>query len=535
MLDKKITHSIYLIKRKFVKDNNFLQDIENCYHYSVPIPGNTNADVYLKIVPSKYHSWSRLLPTELSGINWNNLRTSSLYGLLLIELNGWVFALTSGFGRYLLHPFAIENRFGFKVVLNSINPQTIQQLQKITLSENPKNSIEQMSKGVNLNQFGVDGFTDLISRVKGKSKIESLGLSLDGEDALKISVDRELDQLPQLLDECRKYYDSSEYKRYFPEIDNLAQVKDKEQKFILNKDLEALLNKEIESAIAGSEYSGSIWASIPEIILDDEFDCFTYKKSKEAFRFYDIELKDIFSEKYFKKGKTVKKDISISSLRNDQIFIRKFNGTTYPKWRALNCINATIERENEQFIFIEGKWFRASMSYVESLDQKIKGIPHSNFQFKNWPQRLIENKYLKTNPLVSDKKYVVLDTNNIFIEGQSAIEPCDIFTESKQMIHLKRYGSSKVLGHLFNQGYVSGDLLINSIEYRKKFNEKISDDFKVHDIDPSEFTIAYVIGTKYPDSQNFPLFSKITLTKAYDQLRKKGFNVTLDFCTVSPL
>ncbi len=535
MLDKKITHSIYLIKKNFIKNNNFLQDIENCHHYSVPIPGNTNADVYLKIVPSKHHSWSRLLPSELSGINWDKLKTSSLYGLLLIELKGWVFALASGFGRYLLHPFSIENRFGFKVVLNSIDPQTIQQLQKITLSENPKNSIEQVSKGVNLNQFGVDGFTDLISRVKGKSKIENLGLSLDGEDALKISVDHELNQLPELLDECRKYYDLVEYKKYFPEIDNLAQVKDKEQKFILNKELETLLNKEIEATIAGSELSGDIWASIPEIILDDEFDCFTYKKSMEALRFYDIELKDLISEQYLKKEKTKKREISISSLRNDQIYIRKANGTTYPKWRALNCINATIGIGNEQFFFIEGKWFRASISYVESLDKKIKGIPPSNFQFKNWPQQLAEGKYLKTNPLISDQKYIVLDTKNINIEGQSAIEPCDIITESKQMIHLKRYGSSKVLGHLFNQGYVSGDLLINSVEYKKKLNEKVADDFKIHDIDPADFTIAYVIGTKHPESQNFPLFSKITLTKAYDQLRKKGFNVTLDFCTVSSL
>lgn len=533
MLDKKITHSIYLIKNNFVERNEYLKDIESCTHYIVPISGHESANVYLKTVPSKNHSWNKLLPTELSGIDWNIFRTSSLYGLLLIQVHGRVFALTSGFGRYLLHPFSVENRFGFKAVLNSVDPQTIQQLSKTTLSQNPKTSIEQVSKGVTLGQFGVDGFTDLISRVKGKSKIENLGLSLDGEDALKISVPHELDQLPELLNECLTFYDSNEYKTYFPEIDNLAQVKDKEQKLFLNTHLESSLNSELELALAGSELSGDIWASIPEIVFDEEFECFTYKDSENALRYYDIELKNIFAERYLKRDRTKKRDVSISSLAKDQIYIRKANGVTYPKWRALNCINAIIENDDEQYFFLEGQWFRASLSYVESLDQKISGIPSANFSFNNWPQHVSEKNYLETRPLVSQQNYIVLDRNNIYIEGQSPVEPCDIYTENKQMIHLKRYGSSSLLGHLFNQGYVSGDLLINSVEYKEKFNEKLEDEYKIYDIDPSDFTVAFVIGSKYPENPKLPLFSKITLTKAYDELRKKGFQVTLDFSSMS--
>jgi len=238
MLDKKITHSIYLLKPDFVENDSYLQDVEDCQHYSIPISGYPNAEAYLKITPSKIHSWSRLLPTEISGIEWNQYRTRSLLGLLLIQVRERLFALTSGFGRYLLHPFSVENRFGFKAVLNSIEPQTIKQLSKTTLSQNPKTSIEQVSKGVNIGQFGIDTFLDLIQRVKGKSKVENLGLSLDGEDALKISVAYELDQLPSLLTECLELYSSSDYQNYFPEVDNLAEVKDKEQKALLNTDVE---------------------------------------------------------------------------------------------------------------------------------------------------------------------------------------------------------------------------------------------------------------------------------------------------------
>ncbi len=52
MLDKKITHSIYLIKSEFVENENFLQGTENCQQYSIPIAGYPNATAYLKTTPS---------------------------------------------------------------------------------------------------------------------------------------------------------------------------------------------------------------------------------------------------------------------------------------------------------------------------------------------------------------------------------------------------------------------------------------------------------------------------------------------------
>ncbi len=51
-----------------------------------------------------------------------------------------------------------------------------------------------------------------------------------------------------------------------------------------------------------------------------------------------------------------------------------------------------------------------------------------------------------------------MDKKNIpYGGGYSRIEFCDLFSKSKQMIHVKRYGGSSVLSHLFNQGLVSGE------------------------------------------------------------------------------
>lgn len=534
MLDKKLTHSIYLIKPDFIAGNKYLRDTTGCDHYSIRISGHPSANLYVKTVPSKLPSWSTLLPKETTNINWSKYQTRSFFGLLLMEVDNHQFALTSGQGRHLLNPFAIENGFGFRTVLNSVDPKTIQQLSKTTLSDNPKRSIEQVSKAVSLNQFTIDAFTDLLQKIRGKSKIDQLGVSLDGEDALKISVGYELAGLPKLLRECLRYYNSNAYKRFFPDIDNLVEVKDKEQKILLDKELESQLNAELALASADHDLSGDVWASIPEFVFDDDFDCFTYKNSIDALRYYDIELKDIFREHYLKRDRAIKRRVTIVSLARHDIFIRKADGAIYPKWAALNCVNAVVAQGRDRYFFLEGRWFRASKRYVDSLDEKIARIDSSNLVFNNWPQQVKEKEYLESRPLTSHANYLVLDRDNIRIKGHAPVEPCDIYTQDKLLVHVKRYGSSALLGHLFNQGYGSGDLLVNSIEFREKFNEKLEDNYKIRKFDPTEFTIAYVIGTNYPDDQKLPLLAKIILIKAHDSLRSKGFKVTLDFCRRTP-
>lgn len=57
--------------------------------------------------------------------------------------------------------------------------------------------------------------------------------------------------------------------------------------------------------------------------------------------------------------------------------------------------------------------------------------------------------------------------------GKSSIEVCDILTKDKELIHVKKNGSSSNLSHLFNQAAVSGETLLDS-KFRKEANNKIS-------------------------------------------------------------
>jgi uncharacterized protein (TIGR04141 family) len=96
------------------------------------------------------------------------------------------------------------------------------------------------------------------------------------------------------------------------------------------------------------------------------------------------------------------------------------------------------------------------------------------------------------------------------------------------MMHVKRYGGSGTLSHLFAQGVVSASLLLNDRQFRQEVNDTLPETHKlanpVEPIRSAEFEVAYVI-TGPP--RTLPVFSRITLRSSFRQLNNMGFRVTV--------
>lgn len=70
------------------------------------------------------------------------------------------------------------------------------------------------------------------------------------------------------------------------------------------------------------------------------------------------------------------------------------------------------------------------------------------------------------NKFVADKKgYLLLDCEIITVKpnskGRHKFEICDLLTKDGHLIHVKFSGATAKLGHLFNQGLISGTILQN--------------------------------------------------------------------------
>jgi len=99
------------------------------------------------------------------------------------------------------------------------------------------------------------------------------------------------------------------------------------------------------------------------------------------------------------------------------------------------------------------------------------------------------------------------------------VEFCDIFTKSKIMIHVKRYGGSGVLSHLFSQGVTSASLLLWDEGFRKALNRGLPVTHRFGNP-------AYAIASQSEGELVLPFFSRVTLRNAYRQLSNYGFKVT---------
>src|SRR5699024_5889426 len=142
-----------------------------------------------------------------------------------------------------------------------------------------------------------------------------------------------------------------------------------------------------------------------------------------------------------------------------------------------------------------------------------------------------EGIYLKNQS--KERDYLIcLDQQNINYKG-SQIEACDLLTDNKEFIHVKKWSSSSTLSHLFQQGIVSAQLLMNDIEFRRLLNEEIDDDnFKIdiNNYHSSNYTIVFSVLFKNDDYDfiDLPMFSKIVLVNSFQELNNFSYNVKLN-------
>jgi uncharacterized protein (TIGR04141 family) len=122
---------------------------------------------------------------------------------------------------------------------------------------------------------------------------------------------------------------------------------------------------------------------------------------------------------------------------------------------------------------------------------------------------------------------------------KSATTVCDLFSEARQFIHVKRraHGSSG-LSHLFAQGRNSAEAFLKDDSFRAGAKDKLAAigikyGQKIPKARPSpeKFEIVYVVmGKKRGQFINeLPFFSQLTLHLAAKDLRMMGFKVSFQY------
>ncbi len=522
---KKKTHglTILMLKDEIKDAQSAIKDLGGVTSVDVTL-GAVTGKLYFKQNPSHAPSWVKLFEPTI-GTALNKLFNSGTSAVFLLKAGKRFFALTFGYGKFLLLADSYEENFGLRVVLNSVNPDKLRSVDVQSLDAVPLNRRSQSSVAAAIADFGLDIEQDLVYAATGQPKDGFYGKQLTGKDALKISIPLVAEDIPALLAKLTVQYEADTYKGSFAWVDHLSEVRSKS--FI--EKLDAALTAKIQG-----KFFSRTWLSIPELIDWSDISGFKYQQPKHG----DLH-DDISWESYLAFLGTKTPHAADTFRKQDVLAMSESSGQQKYAWSVYRCIYCELTLDGADYALNNGKWFKVNADFLKNLDDSIKQIPSCGLifpEYKGNDEGAYNEGVHKSNPAyfaLMDKKMILHGG------GHSQIEFCDLFTTDKHLVHVKRYGGSSVLSHLFSQGTVSARLLLSDSDFRKKVNDKLPASHKLKNVSQKpkaeEFEVVYAIASNSATtSPELPLFSKINLRNSFNQLQMYGMKVSLAFIQVEP-
>lgn len=525
--------SIYLIKDSYSNHKSILKNFNKLMKEEIKDGIGTMGTLYYGDSHLFEPSWIR----NFFGSSFENnkeqkvqyesgklkLFNASSKAVLLIEHQNRIFAISFGYGRNLLNHGVWEERFGLKTTLNMVDANNLRRIDKKNMSSIPKDTSEQLSREGIATDFGIDIEQDLIQSITGKSKKEVFGRSITGKDALSVSVKVNLFGIKEFLEICYQKYLSDDYKKDFGWIDQIAEVKDPNLTEKLNgKLIENIKNDEVDRT----------WMAVPELVDWADVLGFSYKNStRDTSRQDDIHLPDFLDS----LSDDDKNYLSVEILKRKKIFcFDAQNEQIKHQWSAYNCLYCeTNDDINEKtYLLSNGKWYEVEKDFSRQVDADYREL-RSQISTFTLPSYQHENEKDYNEKIAkNDNQFCCMDRKNIsYGGGYSKIEFCDLLTKDKKIIHVKHYGGSSVLSHLFLQGVVSSELFIADKDFRQKVNEKLSDSHKIDNVAnrprASDYEVIFAIISSSDKDLEIPFFSKVSLRNAKRRLETYGYKVAL--------
>ena len=422
------------------------------------------------------------------------------------------FAIPFGYGHSMIEKNCCVDDFGLKTVLNLVDRDSIRKIGKRTLSSEPKNTIEQLSKIGTIADFGIDIEQDLIEEITGKPNDSFFGDNLvTGKLAFTASVKFNIFNVEDFLEKCFEYYEKDDYKKNFAFIDQVKEIKDTKA---WNEKLVAKLKDEQLQNV-------NVWMAIPEIIEWEDVAGFSYSGKKENL-VDDITIEDFRNSLTEKK----KNKLDYNFLRNNKVYCFKSSSDEeYDNWSYFQCLYCEITEENREIILTNGKWYEIAEDFVEEVEKNYKNTLKNIPSLIACEEKQHEDKY--NIKLAKSVGGILMDRKNInYGGGSSSVEFCDVYdTENKAFMHIKNYYGSSALSHLFAQGRVSGQLFLSDSKFRKKVKEKepslpFDPNTKPS---PEDYKIIFGIISKDENDLNLPFFSKVNFKNERNLLNTFGF------------
>lgn len=445
----------------------------------------------------------------------------SVKGAFFVKVDNRYVIFTFGHGRSLIDKSSIERGFGLRVSMNLGDPEQLKSIDKSTLDRVARNTRSQvaLNSGIQDFDFAFDheilkSITAIVSRSDEELELVS------GNDSVSLYTEIEADKFREIADRLVTAYFSDNYKEQYPWAEFIGLESDPE----IVKQLESKLVENFKA-----KNLEGFWLAPPRIIDYHDFSGFVYStksiRNEAPCKHPELKLDTFLVEAPFKN----KASISISTLKAKEIYLYNGDNQHIDTIGFFESLNGELDIDGLKYVLNDGHWYHIKQSFAKEVESYFDLLPRwKGLEDKPYKDQR-ECCYLRR--IADNEQIAVLDQHWVrHKDVKQNYEFCDLLTQCDRIIHVKHYGGSSVLSHLFAQATNGLDMMLNCPEVIPQVQEHLEETYISFNFSPSGNRVhKIVLAIIFPHmgDLHIPFFSKVNLRHHARDMENKGFTVEL--------
>jgi uncharacterized protein (TIGR04141 family) len=393
-----------------------------------------------------------------------NYDTQRAGGLLFIEVDQVLYAISYGTGHLWLDDSVIDPRFGISFVARCLDCNQVKDLVRRVPGARGRTDSTLVPGGAAIWHLGIERFADVVRRLGGRitsvpltaNRLRDRPITVEGAAGLKIRIGVEphdlVADIRAIADVCRNQSPHPD----LAFIDNVQPV-------TTATDIDRL-NCALEDMLGPNTNAPALTVAVPEAALAHLpfARSFQVKIGSVA----TSPVQEVSLEAILNRTSKQAPGQRLEALRTGWVEMKSSeNGAeTIGRSRALGWVEASISLEDRRFVLVDGSWYELGATYAEEIRgyvQRLLGRSAQALALPDW-RRGEEERYYNLRVHDTCPGYVCLDRRGVTtrLHRTHGVEICDLLGPDNELIHVKKASGSAPLSHLFNQGLVSAQTLL---------------------------------------------------------------------------
>ena len=464
--------------------------------------------------------WLAAIETIVDNGTVPNMTGMSPSGILLIKRPDATFAICFGRVGQRVKAKWVEPAFGLRTALNAIPKELVIEIKAEQVLAKWHRASERAPQACPVDEFGVEFDRDLVATVEGIPKhCPSLGARVRG--GTRLHLDLPLSALDAALDHSFRLFKSDDYKKDWPEIDNIIPLADE----AAIEELEASLDHELAGACAAQK----IVMSSP-IDMEDKWELaesYIFGRAYEGAATRPYLSTDDWLSYVKKKGLTA----SVATAKKLRVHMVHGTKNGMPNCASFDCFGYGTSINNKAYLLSSGTWYQVDIKFIEETERLINELN----QGPKLPAWTLGQKECDYNTECAKKmKYLHCDAQNFsYGGGRSKFEVCDfVDIEKRILFFVKNVTKSSGMSHLVEQVRRTAELLFHGDgDYRLKLSQKLIATYSASKLKwleerPQQGQWNLCLVSLGRSASTFPFFAKCGLAKLLRELRSQGHCVS---------